>query len=165
MIHVQPFLLRLISRLVKVVFIINNHCISSVRVYKSQEWEDVFKYIDMSKKVCVFSSPVTDTCCIISAGCQSLSPSRRRILQSNAILCVCQWLSRDDTFSLRPRQNMTFVVVLLKTFAVRRKKIIITPLDSAVTFSKTFYVPLISLQPLLDTCHRAGKQTSVPVRS
>lgn len=48
----------------------------------------------------VFSSPVTDTHCIISAGCQSLSPSPSRIPQSNVIYFVCQLLSDEDTFSL-----------------------------------------------------------------
>lgn len=41
----------------------------------------------------VFSSPVTDTRCIISAGCQSLSPSPSRLLQSNVIHLVCQPLA------------------------------------------------------------------------
>lgn len=128
-IHVQPFLPRLITRLVKVVFIINNHFISSVCVYKSEEWEDggFFLYIYMSKKVCVFSSPrywhmLYYYCRLPITVAISVPHSA---IQCNT-LCLSAGFTRRRVF-ITPRQNMTFVVVLLKTFAVRSKTII-TPL-------------------------------------
>lgn len=42
----------------------------------------------ISVETCVFSSLVTDTCYIISAGCQSLPPSLSHVLQSNEIYCL-----------------------------------------------------------------------------
>lgn len=70
-------------------------------------------------KMCMFfSSLATDTCCIITAGCQS-PPSRSRVLQSNEIYFVCQAFQEADTFSLRHHQNMTFIAEMPKTSPVR----------------------------------------------
>lgn len=123
----------------------------------------------MSKKVCVFSSPrywhmLYYYCRLPITVAISVPHSA---IQCNT-LCLSAGFTRRRVF-ITPRQNMTFVAVLLKTFAVRRSKNNSTTVavdiscqrETAVTFSKTFYVPLTCLTPPLDTCQRAEKQTIV----
>lgn len=150
-----------LSQRAKVVFVIKNHFTLSPNFWQHicvwlhkcgvmhVQKEDAFICV----KMCVFSSLVTDTCCIISTGCQSQLPSLSRILQSNEIYFVCQAFQEADTFSLRHHQNMTFVVVMPKTCLVRIPNNINVALDIvcqwdiAVTVSIMFYASFRSPNP------------------